>query len=130
MKKYFLILISLLMLNGCAATYTCGQFPSSGCQSVSTVYEKTNDGFHDYRKTLFDEENKKKVEKKKQKNGQKLHVGKTHQTLNYATPGDPILTKPAVMRVLFNAWVDQEKDLNAGGFIYLRLRDSEWVISH
>jgi type IV conjugative transfer system lipoprotein TraV len=128
MKKFSLI-CAILMLTGCAQNYTCGQFPSSGCQSVSTVYEKTNDGFHDYRKTLFDEKSEKKTVEK-QKNSRNRRTGRTHQTLNYVTPGDPILAKPTVMRVLINAWVDQDKDLNSGGFIYLRLKDSEWIISH
>ncbi|HGS5470895.1 TPA: TraV family lipoprotein [Vibrio parahaemolyticus] len=126
MKK--LILVGVLsVLSGCSASYTCGQFPQSGCQPVSTVYDRTNDGFHDYRRTLYDEEKKSKSGRKEENVA--VNVGQAHRTLNYSTPGDPILTKPVTLRILFNSWQDKDKDLNAGGFVYIRLRDSEWVVN-
>jgi len=127
MKKLILLGLSLSMLGGCATNYTCGQFPQSGCQPVSTVYDRTNDGFHDYRRTLYDEE--KKGKGKRKDSDLDVYVGQAHRTLNYATPGDPILTKPVILRILFNSWEDKDKDLNAGGFVYVRLRDSEWVVN-
>ena len=140
MKNILFLSICLSMLGGCATNYSCGQFPTSGCQPVSTVYERTNDGFNDYRKTLYDEDNGNKAghKKGKHKSNRKgrghsesshVHVGQAHRTLNYAAPGDPILTKPVTLRILFNSWVDKEQDLNAGGFVYIRLRDSQWLIN-
>lgn len=119
--------LSLSLLGGCATNYTCGQFPQSGCQPVSTVYERTNEGFHDYRRTLYDEE--KKAKGKRQDAERHIQVGQAHRTLNYSIPGDPMLTPPVVLRILFNAWEDKDKDLNAGGFVYVRLKDSEWVLN-
>lgn len=121
------VLLFATALTGCSTSYTCGQFPSSGCQPVSTVYEKTNDGFHDYRKSLFDQ---KKNDEKKRGDGEIfINVAPAHRALDYASPGDPILTKPVTLRVLFNSWVDKDQDLNAGGFYFVKLRDSEWVLN-
>ena len=126
MKKLILMGLSLSLLGGCATDYSCGQFPESGCQPVSTVYDRTNDGYHDYRRTLYEEE-----KKKNSRGGDDahVHIGQAHRTLNYSTPGDPLLSKPVILRILFNSWEDKDKDLNAGGFVYVRLRDSEWVVS-
>ncbi|MBQ4840001.1 TraV family lipoprotein [Pseudoalteromonas luteoviolacea] len=126
MKKLLFLAFTFSLMSGCATNYSCGQFPESGCQPVSTVYDRTNDGYHDYRRTLYDEE---KSEGSRGESDAHVHVGQAHRTLNYNTPGDPILTKPVVLRILFNSWEDKEKDLNAGGFVYVRLRDSEWVIN-
>lgn len=127
MNKHVLFSLCLSLLGGCATTYTCGQFPQSGCQPVSTVYERTNDGFHDYRRSLYDEE--KKAKGKRTDEELHIQVGQAYRALNVATPGDPMLTQPVVLRVLFNAWEDKDKDLNAGGFVYVRLKDSQWVLS-
>ncbi len=43
-------------------------------------------------------------------------------------PGDPVLTNPRKLRILFFPWEDKEKDLNAGGYVYIRLGDPEWLI--
>lgn len=126
-RSFIAIALASVVSTGCTTSYTCGQFPSSGCQPVSAVYEKTNDGFHDYRKTLFD---RKKDDKHSRDEDEILiKVAPAHQTLDYASPGDPILTKPVTLRVLFNSWVDKDKDLNAGGFYYVKLRESEWVLN-
>lgn len=125
--KSIALAILSVAIAGCSTSYTCGQFPSSGCQPVSEVYDKTNEGFHDYRKSLFA---KKDDDKNKRGEGEILiNVSKAHKAVNFAAPGDPILTKPITMRVLFSSWVDKDKDLNAGGFYYVKLRDSEWVLS-
>jgi hypothetical protein len=127
--KYSIICLVFagLMTAGCTTSYTCGQFPSSGCQPVSNVYEKTNEGFHDYRKTLFDRKNTDRSGRGEDEI--LIKVAQAHRTLDFASPGDPVMTKPVTLRVLFNAWVDKDKDLNAGGFYYVKLRDAEWVLN-
>ena len=120
------LLVLITLSSGCATKYSCGQFPRSGCQPVSTVYERTDNGLNDYRKGLFDKKDNVKTSKGLKTN---VQVGRAHQAINYASPGDPILTKPVVMRILFNSWEDAEKDLNAGGYVFVKLRDSEWVQS-
>ena len=126
MKNLLFLAFTFLLMSGCATNYSCGKFPESGCRPVSAVYDRTNDGYHDYRRTLYDEE---KSEGSSGDGDIHVHVGQAYRTLNYNTPGDPLLTKPVVLRILFNAWEDKEKDLNAGGFVYVRLRGSEWVIN-
>jgi hypothetical protein len=91
------------------------------------VYEKTNEGFHDYRKTLFDRKNTDRSGRGEDEI--LIKVAQAHRTLDFASPGDPVMTKPVTLRVLFNAWVDKDKDLNAGGFYYVKLRDAEWVLN-
>ena len=41
----------VLLLTGCASQsrYSCNQFPTSGCQPVSAVYDSTDQGLEDYR---------------------------------------------------------------------------------
>jgi hypothetical protein len=132
MKKVLFSLFAIGLLTGCADKYTCGQFPSSGCQPVSTVYKRTNDGLHDYRKSLFEKEQEEK-EKAAKDNKSKtiaqrmIHVGQANRSFNYVAPGDPILTKPVTLRILFNSWQDKDKDLNSGGYVFIRVRDAEWV---
>lgn len=121
-----LVLATALLMSGCATTYTCGQFPSSGCQPVSTVYERTNGGLNDYRQTLFDK--KKEASGVSEQSTSSVEVGQAHQALNYIAPGTPILKKPVIMRILFNSWIDQDSDLNAGGYVFVRLRDAEWEL--
>lgn len=140
MKNLFLATLTgvVCLTSGCATQFTCGAFPEAGCQPVSDVYEKSNDGFHDYRKDLFKKEKGTKSSSTKAKwagddkgptkeEKPYVRVGQAHQTLNYVSPGDVILTKPVTMRILINSWEDEAKDLNAGGFVYVRLRDAEWV---
>ena len=120
MNKLILQGLLLILLTGCATQYSCGQFPETGCKPVSEVYRHTNNNFYDYRTELYKKGNNKKREK-----GAQLRPGQpvfTHQM------GDPILTKPLVMRILLNAWEDKGGDLNAGGFIYIRVKDSEWQL--
>lgn len=123
MIKALLMVLGFSVLAGCATdSYTCGQFPESGCQPVSVVYKRTNDGFHDYRHDLYDEQ------KREAKGGVDIRVGQAHKTMNYVSAGDPVLTKPVVLRILMDSYEDEQKDLIGGGFVYVRLRDAEWVI--
>ncbi len=125
MKRILTTTMLCTFISACANNYSCGQFPDSGCQPVSAVYERTNNGFNDYRKQLYLDKNGKKNQDSGEIN---ITVNKTAKALNHSVPGDPILTKPVVMRILFNSWQDSEKDLNTGGYVYVKLRDSQWVV--
>lgn len=115
-----ILLFTLILLTGCATPYSCGQFPETGCKPVSEVYRHTSENFHDYRGELNKTEKDKERDKVKQ-------LAPVQPILTHSM-GDPILTKPLVMRVLINTWEDKHGDLNAGGFIYLRIKDSEWQL--
>lgn len=132
MNKFIAIgcVLSSLFLNGCAEKFSCSQYPTTGCQPVSDVYARTNGELNDYRNSLYREENKKKTEASKDAmKSSTVEVGEAHRALNYAQPGDPVLSKPVVMRVLINSYVDTQNDLNAGGYVYIKVRDSEWQIN-
>lgn len=120
MNKLLLQGLLLMLVAGCTTPYSCGQFPQTGCQPVSEVYRRTTDNFHDYRSELNQDEKAQKIEKT-------VSVVPGEPVLTYRA-GDPILTKPQVMRILLNAWEDKSGDLNAGGFVYIRVKDSEWQL--
>ena len=130
MIKLILVVFFILYLSGCATSqYSCGQYPEAGCQPVSTVYNRTNDGYHDYRKTLYSKNGKKNSKSRSRRRIDKVNtiqVSQAHRVLNYTSPGDPILSQPVVMRILFNSWLDKENDLNAGGFVFVKIRGGEW----
>lgn len=128
MNKLIFMAIPFLLLTGCADQYSCGQFPESGCQPVSEVYSKTNQGFNDYRSTLFN----------KTDNTKKLDLPVSNMSTSSSSNVNvvdrlddrAVLSKPVSMRVLINAYQDKDKDLNAGGYIYLIIKESEWVIDN
>lgn len=125
--RTLIALIGVSLISGCAVfndTYTCGEIPEAGCTPVSEVYDKTSGNVYDYRKDLN------KPEEEKESKVPVIKVASAHRALNYANPGDPILTKPVVMRVLYRSFENDQKDLDAGGYTYLRMRDSEWVIQN
>lgn len=125
--RILLVLIGISLISGCATftdEYTCGEIPEAGCTPVSEVYNKTSGNVYDYRKDL----NKSTDEGEKEVKAPIINVSSAHRAMNYVSPGDPILTKPVVMRVLYRSFENDQKDLDAGGYTYLRMRDSEWVI--
>lgn len=133
MRRLILLLPVLLTIAGCTTPFSCGSFPGSGCQPVSDVYEKSNEGYFDYRKQgrLSDDARSYTFASDKPGNDGvtreiDVRVGRSQRRLNYLPPGSPLLSKPVVMRVLMNSWVDEDNDLNAGGFIFVRLKESEW----
>ena len=115
-----LLLLSVLAgLAACGPTYTCGDFPDAVCQSVSETYDQTwGDA------------------------GQDSHAVSTPDPPDHViltTPdmasspkdaglGEPFLTRPRLLRILLTPWEDKQKDLHAGGYVYIRLEESQWVI--
>ena len=41
---------------------------------------------------------------------------------------DPFLTRPRLLRILFTPWQDEAHDLHAGGYVYIRVEESQWVL--
>ncbi len=121
----FLILASTAASLQSCATYSCGEFPQAGCQPVSEVYKQTNQGFNDYRKTMNGND---KGQASAGGGPLSVSAAASVNSLNYITPGDPVLSKPKILRILVTTWEDSDKDLHAGGFIYVKVRDSEWAI--
>lgn len=126
MKTVLMILVAASLLSGCAK-FSCGQYPQTGCSPVSENYADTNGQLHDYRhdfnKANNGEDDKKKALKPR------ISVSAGNKKLNYAHPGDPILSPPRVLRVLVMPWETKDGDLNAGGYLFLRVQDSQWVLN-
>ena len=107
-------------ISGCSSTqYSCGESPQSGqCQSLSSVYNRTDGELYDYRNS------KSKTDM--------LNFSSEHKhTVNFEHEGKtPLLSKPRVLRIFFNPFEDSDKDLNLGGYVYIRLSESEWQITN
>ena len=119
--KWIIPSILALLSAGCANDYSCNQYPDSGCQPVSSVYGKTNHGFNDYRKNLFDESEEKKSD------SENITVAPSFKAINHVVAGDPILSKPIVLRVFINDYIDKSGDLNAASYVYMRLNKGTWI---
>ncbi len=117
MKK--IILLFMFILTGCASSsFTCGEYPSGKCKSVSTVYKETQNDWVDYRKT--------NVTQKKNSKDFKLNLSKP-TPLSVPLAGKPLLSKPKILRILVTQWIDEDNDFNGGGYLYVKVRDSEWI---
>lgn len=125
-------LIILLLLTGCTASrFTCGKFPGAGCKPVTSVYDETNGELTDYRRhsTLSSDARSYVSGNPESSNHRppiKINIGRASQAINHLPPGAPLLTKPVTMRILVNTYIDEENDLNTGGYVYIKLRESEW----
>ena len=139
MRNGIWFILLTLMLTGCSAKYGCGLFPRTGCRPVSHVYSETNGELYDYRKSYIPEDvsgNGVAVDSgdglgggsSSGKTSKTPKISASGKTLSYISPGDAILTAPKELRVLVTPWEDDDRDLNAGGYIYIRLGEPEWRI--
>ena len=127
MKLRALIIVAavagmLAGLTGCT-NYSCKNFPKGTCQNMSQVYDDTGKNFQDYRQGTG-----KQAKYDKKKAGiNTVVVSNTVKGINELSAGDPVLTKPQVLRAWIKPWEDKEKDLNYS-FVYIRVKDSEWTV--
>ena len=140
MRNGILLMLLSFALVGCSTEYGCGMFPRTGCRPVGHVYNETNGEIYDYRKSYIpDDVSGNGVATETSGEGDAGEGGGTStknmpkvsvsgKTLNYISPGDAILTAPKELRVLVTPWEDEDRDLNAGGYIYIRLGEPEWRI--
>ncbi|QIZ85909.1 TraV family lipoprotein (plasmid) [Bermanella marisrubri] len=126
----FLIVFFLIAAVGCSDKYSCNGYPDMPCASISGVYDRTKDGVRDYRSASnYDEEgNWISEEDKPSVSPNNITVSDTYNALNYVSVGDPILSEPRILRGLLFPWEDSEKDLQAGGYIYLRVEEPKWIM--
>ena len=123
--KLIIIPVLLMLMSGCSYKYPCSDFPDAGCQPVKAVYEDTNDGLYDYRREFYQKRKKAEAEEKGDIDSV-INIAPSEKALALPNPGDPILSKPVVLRVLVASWEDKDGDLNAGGYLFLKVRDSQW----
>lgn len=110
-----LFILVLTLLGGCAS-YTCNEYPSGRCQSVSEVYEKTNRRGGQATKTEIDKINSRE------------EIKKGNEAIHTPLLGNPILKEPIVLRVLLNSWEDEDQDFIMGGYIFVKVKDAQWRI--
>jgi conjugal transfer pilus assembly protein TraV len=118
-----------LLLGGCATEYAC-PIPQGdgGCRSVAQVYQDTLDDTDSITPSAG---------ASKGTDGSSAATPPTAATaapiatpvLKPATPGDAVLSMPRVLRVLFLPWPDSDRDLQGGGYVYLRLDGGQWTIA-
>lgn len=113
--KNFIFIICLLFLSSCATTYSCNTKTAGKCQSISEVYDNVDkDSGHNSPSTEIAKEND-------------LDSFKRFK-LKEPLEGKAVLSEPQVLRVLLNYWEDEEKDLNLGGYVFVKVREAEWQI--
>lgn len=116
------VVAGIVSLNGCA-TYNCKNFPKGSCENMSQIYDKTGTGFEDYREGKGEQAK----HGKSKKSVDSIVIANTVKGINELQAGDPVLTKPQVLRAWIRPWEDKEKDLNYS-FVYIRVRDSQWTV--
>lgn len=113
--KIIFLFFLIFNLTGCAGSYTCNTYPTGKCQSVSKVYEKNKNKNYENRS-----DGEKEIQTGKMKTSKEV--------IQSTLLGSPILKEPKVLRVLLNYWEDDDKDLNMGGYIFVKVRDAEWEL--
>lgn len=113
-RAIVLILAVLASACGTAPKCACGaSIGTGGCRSVSRVHDDAARGGGSAATTP---------------NGPVA----TSPARAVAVPdiGNALLTRPRVVRVLVLPWEDDGGDLNAGGYIYLRLDRGAWTLTN
>ena len=112
--KALLVSCVLLALTACASEprYSCGvPLSAGGCRTVSRV---------------FDDSLKMQAAKTAALEPSAIAAA---AALAAPNPGDALLTRPRVVRVLVLPWEDDGGDLHAGGYLYLRLDRGAWTLA-
>jgi len=131
-----LTIILVILLGGCASgttEFTCGEFPEGKCQPVSSSYEASNGALEDYDyRESYDEKAVNPLKSALKTKGNTImpivKVSSISTSLNHAVSGDPIYSKPVVLRILFNDWEDADGNLHSRNYVYQVVRESEWLI--
>ncbi len=119
MKTGFALLIFCAGLAACGPSYTCGDFPEAVCQSVTNTYDQS-------RGTAT--QDSRAVDPSAPPEPLLLTTTNGVPLPHDVTFGDPFLSRPRLLRILLTPWEDKQKDLHAGGYVYIRLEESQWVI--
>lgn len=115
MKALSVSCAALFALTGCVSEprYSCGvPVSAGGCRTVSRVFEDSL-----------------KMQAAKPADAAPSPVVTT-APIAAPNSGDALLTRPRVVRVLVLPWEDDSGDLNAGGYLYLRLDRGAWTVAH
>lgn len=117
------LLAALVLLSACSQSYTCGDFPDAVCQTVSENYNQSKDPGVSAGGTPGAPHGPGAVPLTSSD-----HLMTPPPAPDHALLDGPFLTRPRLLRVLLTPWEDKHRDLHTGGYLYLRLEDSKWVI--
>jgi hypothetical protein len=126
-----ILLIILMLIEWSCASYTCKEYPTGRCQSVSSVYENSKKpNFLSQNESENEVKNQEAIKSKttKVEKNQNQNLNSPLTAINFELVGKPIIKNPKVLRILINHWEDEDKDLNIGGHIYLRVEEAKWEI--
>jgi conjugal transfer pilus assembly protein TraV len=133
MKPSIILCLSLAAaLAGCSGEeYKC-PIPNGagGCRSVDRVYQDTQDLDNaDAPSAGVPPAGQAGGESKADSVARVIvAAGNAPQAVAAPGPGTALLSAPHVLRLLITPWPDADGDLEAGGYIYLRLDRGEWTI--
>ena len=116
MKTPLVSCVALFLLSACVSEprYSCGvPVSAGGCRTVSRVFEDSM-----------------KMQSAKKVDAEPPSIANADAPMAAPNPGDALLTRPRVVRVLVLPWEDDGGDLNAGGYLYLRLDRGAWTVAH
>lgn len=116
MKTLLVSCIALFALTACVSQprYSCGvPLSAGGCRTVSRVFEDSL-----------------KMQAAKPAGSEASPIANVAAPMTAPIPGDALLTRPRVVRVLVLPWEDDGGDLHAGGYLYLRLDRGAWTVAH
>lgn len=114
MKSLSVSCVVAWMLSACASEprYSCGvPVSAGGCRTVSKVYEDS-------------------VKMTAGASATSMPASASASASATSQDGDALLTRPRIVRVLVLPWEDESGDLNAGGYLYLRLDRGTWTLAH
>jgi conjugal transfer pilus assembly protein TraV len=122
----------LAALGGCSGEeYKC-PIPNGagGCRSVDRVYQDTQDLDNVDTPSAGVAPAGQDGKESKSDSVSRVIVAAANapQTVAAPGPGTALLSAPHVLRLLITPWPDADGDLEAGGYIYLRLDRGEWTI--
>ncbi len=122
--KFSILTVVILLMSGCATNYSCSGVPDTPCRSISGVYNNTSSGIPDYR----DEQEAGNTNSDSSNQSSNINISTSNNVLNYITAGDPILTEPRILRGLIFPYEDASKDLIIGGYVFMRISESQWLM--
>lgn len=105
MNRLLVMILGLMFAVSCASTYQCQDFPAGKCQSVGEVYRQQQHASE-----------------------QAPLMANVADVSQSPLEDRPLLQKPQVLRILVNNWIDEDRDLHVGGFIYVKLNDLQWEL--
>lgn len=114
MKTLLPVLLAALLLSACASAprYACGvPNKTGGCRTVSKVFDDSVAMAASPAATPY------------------TYPVLAPTALAVPSAGDALLSRPRVVRVLILPWEDEDGDLHAGGYLYLRLDRGAWTLN-